>query len=299
MLAHSPRVGRALMDELYERSQARQWGLTVEAFQAVLEVSVAHALGARSPGPGEVERYLTSLHLADLALATACAAGHEAAWEAFIREYRPILTRAADAIDPGGGARELADALYADLYGLRETGGARQSLFRYFHGRSSLATWLRAVLSQRLVDRARVAHRTAPLGEEDDAPLPDPRPSTPDPERPRFFEAVRRALASAVGALDARDRVRLGLYYVQRLTLAEIGQLLKEHEASVSRHLTRVRGALRTGIERELRERERMTDAEIAECLRSVVDDPGALDLQALVGELPGGKNVRDNRSRE
>jgi hypothetical protein len=155
MLAHSPRVGRALMAELFERSQARQWGLTVEAFQAVLEASAAHALGARSAGPDDVERYLASLHLEDLALATACAAGQEAAWETFIREYRPILTRAADAIDPGGGARELADALYADLYGLRENGGARQSLFRYFHGRSSLATWLRAVLSQRLIDRAR------------------------------------------------------------------------------------------------------------------------------------------------
>ena len=75
MLAHSPRVSRALMVELFERSQARQWGLTVEAFQAVLEASAAHALGARSTGPDDVERYLASLHLADLALATACAAG--------------------------------------------------------------------------------------------------------------------------------------------------------------------------------------------------------------------------------
>ena len=35
-------------------------------------------------------------------------------------EYRPILYRAADALDPSGGARDLADSLYADLYGLRK-----------------------------------------------------------------------------------------------------------------------------------------------------------------------------------
>src|SRR5262245_39605566 len=112
MLAQSPRVGRALMAELFARSQAAQWGLTPEQFQRVLESSLAHAFSARSPGPEDIERYLSSLHLADLALAAACAAGHEPAWETFIREYRPVLTRAADAIDPGGGARELADALY-------------------------------------------------------------------------------------------------------------------------------------------------------------------------------------------
>ena len=70
-------------------------------------------------------------------------------------EYRPLLYRAADALDPHGGARDLADALYADLYGLPDAQGERQSLFRYYQGRSSLATWLRAVLSQRYVDRLR------------------------------------------------------------------------------------------------------------------------------------------------
>src|SRR2546430_16826750 len=88
------------------------------------------------------------VHANDLALASACATGDEAAWERFIREYRPILYRAADALDSTGRARELADALYADLYGL----GERQSLFRYYQSRSSLATWLRAVLAQRYID---------------------------------------------------------------------------------------------------------------------------------------------------
>src|SRR5256885_10287786 len=93
--------------------------------------------------------------------------GDEHAWERFIRESRPLLYRAADALDRSGGARELADSLYADLYGVTDAGRERQSLFQYFQGRSSLATWLRAVLAQRYVDRVRVQRRLEPLPDEE------------------------------------------------------------------------------------------------------------------------------------
>ena len=135
----------------------------------------------------DVERYLTSLHLEDLALACACADGHEPAWEHFVRVHRPVLYRAADAMNPGGGTREIADALYGDLYGMKEKDGERQSLFRYFHGRSSLATWLRAVLSQRYIDSIRSNRRTESIDDEVHqdyavaSPAPDPRsPEIPD-----------------------------------------------------------------------------------------------------------------------
>ena len=82
---------------------------------------------------------------------------------------RPLLYRAADALDPGGGARDLADSLYADLFGIGDHAGERQSLFRYFHGRSSLTTWLRAVLAQRHVDRLRTHRRLDALPEEESA----------------------------------------------------------------------------------------------------------------------------------
>src|SRR5436190_16244756 len=84
-------------------------------------------------------------------------------------QYRPVLYRAADALDPGGGAREVADSLYAELYGLQVRGGERRSLLHYFHGRSSLATWLRAVLAQRYVDRIRAGRRFESLSEDIDA----------------------------------------------------------------------------------------------------------------------------------
>jgi RNA polymerase sigma factor (sigma-70 family) len=223
-----------------------------------------------------------SPHGADLELARLCAMGDEPAWERFIREYRPLLYRAADALDRTGGARELADSLYAELYGVKDAGRERQSLFQYFHGRSSLATWLRAVLAQRYVDRVRVQRRLEPLPDEDIAAREgDP----PDPDRSRYVVLVRQALSCAVGRLAPRDRLRLGCYYVQELTLAETGRVTKEHEATVSRQLARTRQALRADVERQLREEAGLRDDQIAACFASVADDPGPLDLKQVIYE--------------
>jgi RNA polymerase sigma-70 factor (ECF subfamily) len=232
----------------------------------------------------------------DLELARACADGDEAAWERFVLEYRPILYRAADALDPSGGARELADGLYAELYGMRERDGRRHSLFTYFHGRSSLATWLRAVLAQRFVDRKRVERRLAPLPEverADEAPVS----RSPDPERDRYLPLVEQALARAIARLDDRDRLRLGCYYVQELTLAQIGRSLHEHEATVSRHLSRTRRLLRADVERQLREDAGLTAAQMARCFELAADDPGPLDLEQTLGAGVKRKESAPDRS--
>jgi RNA polymerase sigma-70 factor (ECF subfamily) len=231
-------------------------------------------------------------HPDDLALATACAAGDAAAWDRFVREYQPVLRRAADGMDPTGGAREVADELIAELYGLREKAGERQSLFRYFQGRSSLATWLRAVLAQRYVDRIRASRRTQPL-EDDDALDAEVIPSRPvlgqsNPEEPRCRAAVNETLTVALAALAPRDRLRLRCYYTQELTLAAIGALFGEHEATASRQLARVRKDLRAAIEIRMREQHGYSSPALAECLRLVMTDAGDLDLAVLLARSPG-----------
>jgi RNA polymerase sigma-70 factor, ECF subfamily len=217
----------------------------------------------------------------DLELARLCADGDERAWERFVREYRPILYRAADALDRTQGAREIADSLYAELYGIRTAAGKRQSLLRYYEGRSSLATWLRAVLAQRYVDRMRAQRKTEPLA--DDESSADSR--EPDPDRTRYVALVREALGRAVSELTPRDRLRLGCYYLQELTLAQTGRVMKESEATSSRQLARSRKAIRREIERQLREEARLNDTQIAECFASVANDPGPLDLKQVIYE--------------
>jgi RNA polymerase sigma factor (sigma-70 family) len=238
-------------------------------------------------------------HADDLELAGRCAAGEAEAWERFVLEFRPVLYRAADALDRSGGAREVADALYAELYGVGNAQGQRQSLFRYFQGRSSLATWLRAVLAQRYVDRLRAQRRLAPLADDEAGPAHASAGTTaavasePDPARARYVALLRRALAAVLGALQPRERLRLACYYVQELTLAETGRVMQEHEATVSRQLARTRRAIREDVERWL-EGAGLSRPQVAECFASLAADPGPLDLRPLLREVAPAQQARE-----
>jgi RNA polymerase sigma-70 factor len=279
------RLDPALTRRLYGRAQAERWAVSLDDFAAALSASAGRAFG-ETPSATELEQYLSRLHLDDLALACACVAGRNDAWDYFVREYRPLLHRAADALDSSGGAREIADGLYGELFGARGAGSERRALLRYFHGRSSLATWLRAVLAQRFVDRVRTARRDAALPEDDSAnALPSPAPPA-DPQRERYVAMMQTALAGALAALDARDRLRLGCYYAQELTLAETGRVLHEHEATVSRQLARTRLMIKAAVERHLRDAFGLTAAAIDECLESTAGDAGPLDLRQLIGPI-------------
>jgi RNA polymerase sigma-70 factor (ECF subfamily) len=271
-------IPQDLIERLYRNARADRWSVPVERFAATLRASAERAAVA------DVGGYLNGLHLEDLALACGCVAGDEHAWEHFVREYRPVLYRAADALRPGGGARDLADAMYADLYGLQERDGERRSLFRYFHGRSSLATWLRAVLAQRVVDAVRVERRLDPLPEENGQITTAGAPAlTPDPDRAQYAEWIQRALTAAVSVLGPKDRLRLACYYSQELTLAETGRVLKEHEATVSRHLAKTRRTIRAEVERYLRDDGRLNEAQIERCFDYALEDAGPLDLGGML----------------
>jgi len=279
-------IDRTLADRLHRKARAERWSLSIDVFTAALEASTRKAL-APDADARQVERFLESLHLEDLALACACAQGSEVAWEHFIREFRPGLYRAADAIDPSGGSRDLADSLYGELFGLDVRDGERRSHFRYFHGRSSLSTWLRAVLSQRHVDRLRSVRRQDPLPE-DEAPGAIPAPANDvDPRQTGYVSLMRGSVTGAVAALPSRDRLRLRCYYAQSLTLSQIGRMLNESEATASRHLSRVRREVRVAVEKDLRAQQ-LTDQQITECFASVVADPAYLDVQELLGSEEG-----------
>src|SRR5437660_5673829 len=252
----------ALVEWLYAQANAARWELSRGPFAVALERSASKHLASEARTPLKLEEYLGALHLEDLALATACAEGGEAAWEHFFTKYRTYLRAAAAAIlrcNAGSAeACDLADSLFSELYGLAGGKGAERSLFRYFHGRSSLKTWLRAVLAQRHIDSIRAGRRFEELAEDGtgDGGLrtqhhPPVHPL--DPHRERYVAFFTRALQTALNHLDPQEKDRLRLYYAEEKTLAEIGGLLGEHESSVSRHLDRVRRDLRQAVEGLLR----------------------------------------------
>jgi RNA polymerase sigma-70 factor, ECF subfamily len=269
------RLEADLVRRLHRRAGAGRWNLSEEAFGQALARSVKSRFRGQPASDRDITTYLESLHLEDLALACACARASEPAWEHFVREWRPAMLRAAASCAPGDLARELADSMYADLFGVDEREGVRRSLFDYFHGRSSLGGWLRAVLAQRAVDHARAARRFDPLPEEDAGgwPAAVTPAEAPDLDRTRHLHLVRQALAGAIGALEPRERLRLAMYYAQQLKLAAVGRALGESEATSSRKLERTRRALRSDIERRLR-KAGLSERELAACFDDARTDP-------------------------
>ena len=300
--SHTRSVDERLLDRAYRRSNAPRWNLARESFARALDRSVSSRFATEAGAtPKAISDYVDSLNLEELALVCACAEGQVSAWSFFLECYRPGLRAAARVIAGNDAGEELADSIYAELYGLEERDGCRRSLFDYFHGRSRLSTWLRSILAQRNVDRARAAKRTRPLEEAQEA-VPDLRPGRgpADPERRGFAEMAQQALALAIRRLAPPDRLRLSAYYLQRLTLAQIGRMTGEHEATVSRRLDRIRRDLRSAVERLLRDTHHLSDEQVRACLDAALDDVG-LDLGAVLdvegGGARAGKNGRVDRS--
>ncbi len=263
---------------LAKRGGASRWRLDGTALASAVERGVRSAEVADS----EIDAFIDSLRADDLVVAAACSAGIGAAWTHLIETLRPRLYSAARAIagDAARG-RELADSLWAELYGLEVRDGRRRSLLDYYHGRSSLLTWIRAVLAQRYIDSLRETSRRAPLDEvAEPAAREDADPV--EPGRARYVEMVGHALDAALAELDPRDRTRLAYYYRHELSLKQIGRLMDEHESSVSRKLARTRDELKAKVDRALAEH--LSRDEIEMCYHFAAGDL-RLDLARALPE--------------
>ena len=276
-----------LVERLYHASGASRWDVTPDVFAAAVEASLEHRFRGESPDATAIETFASTLHAADLGLACACRAGHEAAWEHFIRELRPPMYAAARTMVGEARAPELVEPLFADLFGLSQRDGERRSLLAYYHGRSRLSTWLRTVLAQRHVDAIRASAKTVPLEDGADDPAAGvlslrTAAAQPDPDRARFVRLAQEALDASIALLDGQDRLRLRLYYGQGVRLAKIGAMLGEHEATASRKLDRARRQIHDGVRRYLSARG-LGDAAIDECLAQAASAP-ELGTGSLLG---------------
>ncbi len=235
----SASLSPSLLEELWRSAGGKSCGLAPGEFGAILAtIGTKHNYGL-PPGAelDESQRaaFFRSIHLADLALAHACARGHQPAWERFVALYRDALDQAGTAI-AGSAAlgTELAGSLYAELYGLRQVQGERLSPLASYSGRGSLLGWLRATLVQRYRDHLRRTRREVAL-EDFDGPVTDaPAPHIAE------LNVLAAAVAQTLGALAPEDRFLLAAYYLDRQTLLEIARTLRVHEATISRRLKRV-----------------------------------------------------------
>ena len=161
--------------------------MSAEQFAAILDEILRKYLpdnSAQGAAPAWTERkadFCAALRLEELALARACAAGNERAWQDFISRYRRKLhSMALHITRDGAHAAELADSLFADLYGVNARDGVRSSKLASYTGRGSLEGWLRTVMAQEFINRYRKQKHTVSLEEQVEegvqfaAPVPEP-----------------------------------------------------------------------------------------------------------------------------
>lgn len=241
-----------LTTELHVKSGGEKLGLTLEAFTQILcEIAKKHSPSASAR---ELRTLFLSLRVDELALARACAAGHNSAWEVFLTRFREKLYQSALRIArEESAARELADSLYADLYGTNVRDGQRVSKLASYTGRGSLEGWLRTVLAQEYVNRYRRMKRLVSLEEESEEGMQFPSSETesPAPADLRLPETTDEVLA----LLPAEDRTVLAAYYLDGRTLAEIARMLRVHESTISRKIDKLTKSLRKQILAGLRRR--------------------------------------------
>ena len=267
--------------DLYSRSCGEKYGLSLDEFAALLEEVSKQYLPPDAPH-SEVAELHQSLRVEELALARACAKGCEAAWECFLNRYRHKLYDAAGAIaKEESAARELADSLYTELFGTRQSAdGQRISKLASYTGRGSLEGWLRTVLAQDYVNRYRTQRRLVSF--DDKIQAGQYQAGAQVPADPRLEAAVDAALVE----LPAEERLILASYYLDGRTLAEIARMMGVHESTISRRVEKITASLRKQIVCGLRERG--MDARAAgEALRADVRDL-TLDVRARLQEKKG-----------
>src|SRR5258708_4832240 len=231
--------------ELFEKSGGARFGLTLVVFEEILEqVAAKYVCGGTAVQKIQLWR---ELRVEELVLARGCAAGHNQAWTEFLGRYREKLYDIARGITKeDSSARELADSLYADLYGTSERQGQRLSRLSSYMGRGSLEGWLRTVLAQEFVNRYRTRRRLVSLEEEEEAGVQFQAPQRD--EAPTADPRLAAATDDALAALEAEERYVLATYFLDGSTLAEVAKTLRVHESTISRRVEKITRNLRKAI---------------------------------------------------
>jgi RNA polymerase sigma-70 factor, ECF subfamily len=279
--------------ELYARSRAAEFAFAPEQFlQLLKDVALKHASGEA------LEQYCLALRVEDLILARACAAGNERAWEVFMLRFREKLYDVARQITrEDASGRELADCLYADLYGTKVRGEERVSKLSFYSGRGSLDGWLRTVLAQEYVNTYRKQRRLISLDEESEEGVQFAAPVRED--APSADPALVRATDEALKTLAAEDRFVLSSYFLDDRTLAHVAQSLGVHESTISRKVEKLTTNLRKQILKNLMKLG-LSRRQAEEALSADVRDL-ALDIRASLAQdsLPGAFSEKGAKAGE
>lgn len=254
--------------------------------------------------------FIDDLQADDLCLIVACEQGDQKAWSELVERFSTTVKSAArSASSNEEGAEDLAQSIWAELYGLRvREDGRPAGKLAYYSGRGSLAGWLRAVVAQLAVDQHRKTSRLVQTEEDADFDriISDGQENhdwsghstqtNPELEVSRKLAGaeMQKALARSLEQLPDEDRLLVKLYYFDGLRLREAGAVLGVHEATASRRLTRIHGDIRQQVEKTLVEEHGWTKAETQRAFSEV-----AIHMEADIEPMLAGESVLLKKENE
>jgi RNA polymerase sigma-70 factor (ECF subfamily) len=282
---------QSLMVALHQKSRAQEFGISCEQFTAILEQIQKKYLPPDAP-EADKQQLRETLRVEELALAQGCVAGNDLAWETFLLRYREKLYDVAGYITKeSSAARELADSLYAELFGTKTRDGKRVSKLASYTGRGSLEGWLRTVMAQEYVNRYRRQRRLVSLDEESEAGV---QFATSNPQPSALDRRVEAATDQVLGLLPSEDRFLLASYYLDGRTLAEIARTVSLHESTISRKLDKLAKSMRKQILASLR-RLGMSRRQAQEALQIDVRDM-TLNIRGRLTQEPAAEAFSDKK---
>jgi len=274
MRSHSTNSVRTAIAQAYDAGHVAHSSLVLqyEYFEAHVIWVIEKTLGPDVSSAAATD-FIRTLHTNDLYLALACAQKAEKAWDRFNTLYRKYINDLANFATMTSRAPDLADSVMADLF-LPDHSG--QSRIASYQGRSSLATWLRAIICHRATnERERLCNNTEDLDTiqeiADDSALLKMDALL---RSSRYGRVIRESLRCSCQSLSERERLILLLRYDDGLQLGQIGRLLGVHQSTITRQIEGACKKLREAVVSNLLTEHKLDLAAIDECKIDILENP-------------------------
>ena len=229
-------------------------------------------------------RKLAPRYGADLYLSMACAADNEVAWQRFMHCYHQYMFNvAAFACRSPSMAEDVTSAVVIHLFTPDKTGRRR---IGHYDGRSSLATWLRTIVTRRAADEVNLKFNS--LESLDHVPVGSViggfASMEAEAQTAKYEQAIEESLSIAFGEMVEDERKLLCMRYDQSLQVSQIAKLYGVQPSTITRRIRSVQSGLKRRIALLLSSKFHLTETEIQECMAEASENHGRPILPYLRG---------------
>lgn len=272
----------SLAQQAYCAAFARHGDLDLETERYtthLLSVTKKHLSASLSEGTALV--FINKLHTDDLYLSVACGKPTDVAWERFIGLYQAFIGKVARAVSSTDeAAHAIANRINGHIF-LPDGSGC--SRIASYEGRSSLATWLSAIINNLAVEEQSRCNRLEQLeGSLEILGYAVPHGIDAYLRAVKYGSVVSDSLAVASETLSKQERLILALRYEDGLQGYEIARILGVHPSTITRRLQLVYAKLLVKTISTLESKHQLSQLAVKECVDDLRENPDYSILSLL-----------------